>query len=108
MSAGAHEVSQAIENIASVSEENSASVEEVSASTEEMSAQVQEVSASARSLEDKAQALQDVVAQFKLSAEQPPSNQAQPAQPTPLALQLHLAENGKTGQPKLAVAVKPY
>ena len=42
-----HEVTQSIENIASVSEENSASVEEVSASAEEMSAQVEEVSAAA-------------------------------------------------------------
>jgi hypothetical protein len=41
---------QAVENIASISEENGASTEEVSASTEEMSAQVEEVTASAQSL----------------------------------------------------------
>jgi methyl-accepting chemotaxis protein len=56
---------QAIENIASVSEENSAAVEEVSASTEEVSAQVEEVSASAASLMDMAQGLQQLIAQFK-------------------------------------------
>jgi methyl-accepting chemotaxis protein len=40
-------VRQAMENIASASEENSAAVEEVSASTEEALAQVEQVSASA-------------------------------------------------------------
>jgi methyl-accepting chemotaxis protein len=55
---------QAIENIASVSEENSAAVEEVSASTEEMSAQVEEFTASAQSLADMATALKVVVEKF--------------------------------------------
>jgi hypothetical protein len=59
-------LTQAIENIASVSEENSAAVEEVSASTEEVSAQVEEVSASAASMMEMAQNLQQVVAQFTL------------------------------------------
>jgi methyl-accepting chemotaxis protein len=67
MDAGAKEVTQSIENIASVSEENSAAVEEVSASAEEMSAQVEEVTASAQSLADMAHALDQVVAQFKLN-----------------------------------------
>ena len=46
MAASASQVTLAIELIASVSEENSASVEEVSASTEEMSAQAEELAAS--------------------------------------------------------------
>jgi len=62
-------LTQSIENIASVSEENSASVEEVSASTEEVSAQVEEVSASATSLMEMAQVLQQVVSRFKLNVE---------------------------------------
>ena len=69
MSRSSGEVSQAIENIASVSEENSAAVEEVSASAEEMTAQVEEVSASAASLAEQAQNLQAIVAQFKLDIE---------------------------------------
>ena len=65
MSANAHGVSQAIENIASVSEENSAAVEEVSASAEEMTAQVEEVTASAQSLAEMADALEQLVARFQ-------------------------------------------
>ncbi|RPJ23834.1 MAG: hypothetical protein EHM33_19755 [Chloroflexi bacterium] len=70
MAASSSELTQAIENIASVSEENSAAIEEVSASTEQVSAQVEEVSASAASMMELAKGLQQVVAQFKLSAEQ--------------------------------------
>ncbi len=44
------EVGQAIESVAAVSEQNSASVEEVSATAEELSAQVEEVAASAQEL----------------------------------------------------------
>ncbi len=66
MAAGSSEITSAIENIASISEENSAAVEEVSASAEEMSAQVEEVSASAQSLADMANELQSVVAHFVL------------------------------------------
>jgi methyl-accepting chemotaxis protein len=62
----AGEVSRAIENIASVSEENSAAVEEVSASTEEMTAQVEEVTASAQALEQMSLTLRQFVDQFKL------------------------------------------
>jgi uncharacterized protein YoxC len=61
-----------MENIASVSEENSAAVEEVSASVEEMSAQVEEVNASAQSLATMAEVLQDIVRQFKLTQTQAP------------------------------------
>jgi hypothetical protein len=70
MAAGSNEASQAIESIASVSEENSAAVEEVSASAEEMTAQVQEVTASAQSLADMAQNLQALVARFKVTHEE--------------------------------------
>jgi methyl-accepting chemotaxis protein len=69
MAAHSNGLNQAIENIASVSEQNSAAVEEVSASTEEVSAQVEEVSASAASLLEMAQQLRDIVAQFKRSFE---------------------------------------
>ena len=61
-------VSRAIESIAAVSEENSASTEEVSAATEEMSAQVEEVVASATSLSELAAQVDALVAQFKLEA----------------------------------------
>jgi methyl-accepting chemotaxis protein len=64
---GTNGVMDAIENIASVSEENSASVEEVSASAEEMSAQVEEVTAAAQSLEEMANALQRAITQFQLN-----------------------------------------
>jgi methyl-accepting chemotaxis protein len=66
MAAGSSEITSAIENIASISEENSAAVEEVSASAEEMSAQVEEVSASAQSLADMANELEAIVARFTL------------------------------------------
>ncbi len=66
LGSGTNGVMDAIENIASVSEENSASVEEVSASAEEMSAQVEEVTASAQALEEMALALQETISQFEL------------------------------------------
>ena len=66
LGSGTDGVMNAIENIASVSEENSASVEEVSASAEEMSAQVEEVTASAQALEEMAEALQAAITQFKI------------------------------------------
>jgi methyl-accepting chemotaxis protein len=61
-------VSRAIESIAAVSEENSASTEEVSAATEEMSAQVEEVVASANSLSELAAQVDQLMAQFRLEA----------------------------------------
>jgi methyl-accepting chemotaxis protein len=66
MAASSAEVSQAIENIASVSEENSAAIEEASAAAEEMSAQVQKAGAAAHSLVGLAGSLKEVVAQFKI------------------------------------------
>ena len=62
----ARQVMEAVENIASVSEENSAAVEEVSASTEEMTAQVSEVSQSAQSLASMVTDLKEAVARFQV------------------------------------------
>ncbi len=76
MAANSNALNQAIENIASVSEENSAAVEEVSASTEEVSAQVEEVSASASAMVEMAQKLQQVVDQFRLNLEREPGTVA--------------------------------
>jgi methyl-accepting chemotaxis protein len=59
-------VMQSIENVASVSEENSAAVEEVSASAEEMSAQVEEVTASADELSKMSADLHVLVQRFQL------------------------------------------
>jgi methyl-accepting chemotaxis protein len=59
-------VREAVEEFASISEENGAAVEEVGASTEEMNAQVEEVSLAARSLADQAHGLQSLVARFTL------------------------------------------
>jgi methyl-accepting chemotaxis protein len=58
---------QSVENIASISEESSASVEEVSASAEEMTAQVQEVGASAEEMAGMAAALREAVSRFNLT-----------------------------------------
>jgi methyl-accepting chemotaxis protein len=60
-------VTAAMDNIASVSEENSAAVEEVSASAEEMSAQVQEVTASVQTLAEMSRNLQELVDGFRLN-----------------------------------------
>jgi methyl-accepting chemotaxis protein len=68
MSANSSEVTQAIESIASVSEETAPPLKKSSASTEEMSAQVEEVTASAQSLAELAQNLQVLVNRFKLTA----------------------------------------
>jgi methyl-accepting chemotaxis protein len=60
-------VSDSVESIAAVSQENSAAVEEVSAATEEMSAQAEEVVASAASLAQMAGELEALVERFTLS-----------------------------------------
>lgn len=65
MSARAGEVTQSIENIASVSEENSASIEEVSASTSEISQQVAELSSTVAGLNELAKALQGSIERFQ-------------------------------------------
>jgi methyl-accepting chemotaxis protein len=66
MTASASTVSNSVESIAAISEENSAAAEEVSAATEEMSAQAEEVVASAGSLAQMAHELDAVVARFIL------------------------------------------
>jgi len=71
MSLNSNELIQAIAGITSVSQENSAAIAEVNASAEEMGAQVDEVTASAASLAEMAQTLQAVVAQFKLTEDEP-------------------------------------
>lgn len=58
-------INTAIENIASVSEENSASVEEVSASTEELTAQANELTNAIQILSDMAKQLENLTTQFK-------------------------------------------
>lgn len=66
MTSNSNQVSEAVENFASVSEENSAAVEEVSASTEEMKAQVEMVSNAAIELRGMAKSLMDIGRSFKL------------------------------------------
>jgi methyl-accepting chemotaxis protein len=66
MTIRSNEVMQTIENIASISEENSAAIEEVSASVEEMNAQVDEVNNAAQALSDTAETLRNSVDEFKL------------------------------------------
>ena len=61
-----NEVSNSVENIASISEENSASAEEVSASVDEMTIQMTSVNQSAEMLTEMSMALQDQVQQFIL------------------------------------------
>ncbi|HHX65320.1 MAG TPA: HAMP domain-containing protein [Chloroflexi bacterium] len=65
--ASSDEISRAIQNVVSVSEENSAASEEVSAMTEEVSAQTEQVMAAAHSLSDMATSLQQVVGRFRLA-----------------------------------------
>jgi methyl-accepting chemotaxis protein len=55
-----------VENLASISEENSAAVEEVSASTEEMAAQVQEVANSSHMLSNMSDSLAVILTDFHL------------------------------------------
>jgi methyl-accepting chemotaxis protein len=67
MTANTSESHDMVENIASISEENSAAVEEVSASTEEVSAQVSEFRNSVKNLSDMAQHLREIADKFKIS-----------------------------------------
>lgn len=68
MANGAAQVGQAIDNIAGISQENSAAVQEVSAATEQMTAQVEGVTASAQALSQLAYELQQVVDRFRLDS----------------------------------------
>jgi methyl-accepting chemotaxis protein len=67
MRSNSAEVVQNINNIACVSEENSAAIEEISASTEEMTSKVKNESSSAKSLAIMAQELNRIIGQFKLA-----------------------------------------
>lgn len=67
MASASVDAHEAIENIASISQENSAAVEEVSASTEEVSAQVTEFRTSVEDLSEMAQRLREIVDKFKLN-----------------------------------------
>lgn len=67
LGSGAGEASRAMQNIAAISEQNSAANEEVSATIEEVSAQVEEVTASAQNLSGMSENLQEMVAQFTLA-----------------------------------------
>ena len=66
MTGSARVVSNSVESIAAVSQQNSAAAEQVSAATEQMSAQAEEVVASASSLASMAEELDSVVARFVL------------------------------------------
>jgi len=66
MSASAEEVNSSMQNIASISEENASGAEEVSASTEELTASIEEISSSSEQLARMAQELQNMVARFKI------------------------------------------
>jgi methyl-accepting chemotaxis protein len=66
MAAGAGSVTDAVGNIAALSEENQAAVEEVSASTQEIAAQAAEVATSSQELTHEAQLLREQVDRFKL------------------------------------------
>lgn len=70
MNANSDLVSQEIEQVAAVSEENVAAVEEVEVAIEEVNIQMVEVATSAQSLTDMVQALQKATRQFKLSSEE--------------------------------------
>jgi methyl-accepting chemotaxis protein len=62
----AGQVTDAIQSIAAVSEEQSAATEQVMASAEQMSAQVHEMSAQAEGLAATAQQLKNLVTRFRL------------------------------------------
>lgn len=68
MAASSNVVTQSIEDIASISEQNSAAVEQVSASAMEMSEQVEEVTKSVNGLTGMARSLQTTLAQFNLGS----------------------------------------
>lgn len=60
------QVGQAIENIASITEESAASTEEVAASTEEQAATLEQISASADQLADLSVKLQQIIQKFSI------------------------------------------
>jgi methyl-accepting chemotaxis protein len=66
MAAQSGDVSHAVESIAAISQQNSASAEQVSAATEELSAQANEVVTSANRLSSMADRLDELMSRFKL------------------------------------------
>lgn len=66
MASNSVNANESIENIASISQENSAAVEEVSASTKEVSAQVGDFRNSVQQLSEMAQRLRELAAKFRL------------------------------------------
>lgn len=66
MSAAAEQANSSMQSIASVSEESAAAAEEVSASTEELTATIEEISASSEQLAKMASELQTMVARFRV------------------------------------------
>jgi methyl-accepting chemotaxis protein len=76
MAAQSSQVTGAIQSIAAVAEEQSAATEEVSASAEEMSAQVEEMSAQAQELAATADQLKQLVARFRLESSSVSSRRA--------------------------------
>ena len=66
MSASTEGVNSSMQNVASISEENASAAEEVSASTEELTASVEEISASSEQLAKMAQDLQNLVSKFRV------------------------------------------
>lgn len=66
MSASATEVNNSMQNVAAISQENAAAAEEVSASSEELTAAIEEISASSDQLAGMALELQNLIEQFKV------------------------------------------
>jgi len=65
ISASSEQVNGTIKNVASISQENAASVEEVSASTEELAGSIDNISTSAKGLTRMAARMQELVNQFR-------------------------------------------
>lgn len=86
MQTEASQLTGAMEDIASISQETSAGAEEVGASTQEMSEQVGKVSASAQTLEGLAQDLSDQVSRFRLPEEEASGTQQREEAPVRLRM----------------------
>ena len=66
MAANSTQVTQSVDSVASITEQNNATTQQASASAEEMTAQVEEVVAAAQSLSQMAEDLQKVVGTFNI------------------------------------------
>ena len=76
MSASALRVNDAVESIAAISEENSASAEEVAAATNELTEQAQGVVRAASSLTDMSDKLRRLVSRWRMPEEETDSGAA--------------------------------